>query len=160
DDIVMDEQNARAPAMANGQLVLINQPYFPIATNLGKHDVTEKVRGVLFPLASSVEVTGAMKDLAGGKSGAGELAALAQSSRRSWRQSGFFLMDPTREIKPAEGAAKGPFTFGWAYKGPLKSAYAAQTPAMSTPEGGDKGPQTESRGPVRLVVIGDSDFAS
>jgi gliding-associated putative ABC transporter substrate-binding component GldG len=164
DDIVMDEQNARAPAVANGQLVLINQPYFPIATKLGKHDVTDKVRGVMFPLASSVDVTGAMKDLAAKSASGGggsQLVALAQSTARSWRQTGFFMMDPTREIVPAADAVKGPFTFGYAFRGPLKSALAgAAGTAMSTPESGDKAPSGESRGPVRLVVIGDSDFAS
>jgi gliding-associated putative ABC transporter substrate-binding component GldG len=40
DDIVMDEQNARAPAMTQqGQMVLVNQPYFPIVDErgMGKH---------------------------------------------------------------------------------------------------------------------------
>src|SRR5262249_13908503 len=91
----------------------------------------------------------------GGKKGAGELVALASSTDRSWKQTGFFLMDPTHEIKPS--GDHGPFVFGYAYKGPLHSAYAGATPAASTPDGAAAG---ESKGPVRLVVVGDSDFAS
>ncbi|HZL16944.1 MAG TPA: hypothetical protein VFG23_04265, partial [Polyangia bacterium] len=42
----------------------------------------------------------------------------------------------------------------------LKSAYApAAPPGMSMPEPKDA-PPTESKKPVRLVVVGDSDFAS
>lgn len=141
-DIVMDEQNVRAPALVNGQLYLVNQPYFPVATELAQHETTDKLRGILFPLASSVELTGGMKELLGKKGGDAELVALARSSRRSWRQTGFFVLDASREIEPS--GEKGPFTFGYAYRGPLKSATGS-------------GKETKQ---VRLVVIGDSDFAS
>jgi gliding-associated putative ABC transporter substrate-binding component GldG len=156
DDIVMDEQNARAPALVNGQVYLINQPYFPIANQLAKHDTTDKLRAILFPLASSVQLVGPMKE-AEGKKGAAELVALARSTDRSWKQTGFFLMDPTHEIKPAD--TRESLVFGYAYKGPLKSAYAPAAPPAAV-SSSDPQPSGESKGAVRLVVVGDSDFAS
>jgi ABC-type uncharacterized transport system involved in gliding motility auxiliary subunit len=49
---------------------------------------------------------------------------------------------------------------GYAYQGPLKSAYApAASPGMSTPDQPGT-PPSESKKPVRLVVVGDSDFAN
>jgi gliding-associated putative ABC transporter substrate-binding component GldG len=167
DDIVMDAQNARGLVMVDGQPMLVNQPYFPIVDErgIGKHEITDKVHGIFFPLASSVEVTGTMKDLwdKGGKNGDAELVVLARSTTRSWQQTGFFMMDPTKPVKPADNAKSGPFAFAYAYRGALKSAYAGQAPAqggMSTPEGDPERAPSESKGPVRLVVIGDSDFGS
>jgi ABC-type uncharacterized transport system involved in gliding motility auxiliary subunit len=158
--IIMDEQNMRAPEIVNGQIYLVNLPYFPVATRLGAHDVTQKLRGVLFPLSSSVQVQGAMKELQDKKAAGGgaELVALATSSDKSWKETGFMMIDATHEYKPGPDKEKGPFTFGWAYKGPLKSAYAGAAPAMSNADA--KAPASESKGPVRMVVIGNSDFAS
>jgi len=50
---------------------------------------------------------------------------------------------------------------GYAYQGPLKSAFApaAANPGMSVPDPAGT-PAAESKKPVRLVVFGDSDFAS
>ena len=164
DDIVMDAQNARGIVMVDGQPMLVNQPYFPIVDErgIGKHDITDKVHGIFFPLASSVEVQGPMKELwdKGGKAGDAELAVLARSTAHSWQQTGFFMMDPTKPVKPQDNAKTGPFAFGYAYRGKLKSAFGGAAPAMSSAETGDQPPPSESKTPVRLVVIGDSDFGS
>lgn len=165
DDIVMEpKQNVRGVVPIDGQPYMVNMPYFPIVDErgIGKHDITDKVHGVVFPMASSVEVSGAMKDLwdKGGKAGDAELAVLARSTAQSWQQTGFYMVDPTKPVKPADNAKSGPFAFAYAYRGPLKSAFAAPAqPGMSTPEG-DQQPLGESKGAVRLVVIGDSDFGS
>lgn len=51
------------------------------------------------------------------------------------------------------------FGLAYAYQGNLKSAYPppGAQPGMSVP---DNQPAAESRKPVRLMVVGDSDFAS
>ena len=160
DDILMDEQNIRAPALVNGQIYVINQPYFPIATRLGHHDTTEKVRGAVFPLASSVELQGKLKEI-WDKHGNAELVPIAQSTERGWRQTGFFMFDPAKQVEPAN--ERGVYTFGWAYKGPLASAFEKDqpTPAQSSSESpSPAGKLSESKSPVRLVVVGDSDFGS
>ena len=165
DDIVMEpRQNVRSVAMVDGQPMLVNMPFFPIVdeSGIGKHDITDKVHGIFFPFASSVEVQGSMKDLwnQGGKSGDAELAVLARSTAHSWQQTGFFMVDATKPVKPQDNAKSGPFAFGYAYRGKLKSAFGGQAPAMSSPETGDQAAPSESKAPVRLVVIGDSDFGS
>jgi ABC-type uncharacterized transport system involved in gliding motility auxiliary subunit len=71
------------------------------------------------------------------------------------------MFDPSKEVQPP--AERGVYTFGWAYKGPLESAYEKGAPApaqSSEPPGAGKGPLSASNGNVRLVVIGDSDFGS
>ena len=67
----------------------------------------------------------------------------------------------SQTVKIEEGKEKGSYGLAYAYKGPLKSAYAAPAPpaGMSTPDQA-AAPPSESKKPVRLVVIGDSDFAS
>jgi ABC-type uncharacterized transport system involved in gliding motility auxiliary subunit len=92
--------------------------------------------------------------LAGGKPAQGKLWKLAQSSKASWKATGFFFFTPGTPIE--EGKDKGPFALGYAYEGPLKSAYGAANASA----GVSGGPATESKKRVRLVVMGDSDFAS
>jgi ABC-type uncharacterized transport system involved in gliding motility auxiliary subunit len=113
------------------------------------------INAVIFPYASSVSLVG---PLASGKPAQGRLWKLAQSSRASWKASGFFFFTPGAPLE--ESKDKGPFALGYAYEGPLKSAFApaaAPAPGMSLPPGSNPG---ESKKRVRLVVMGDSDFAS
>ena len=116
--------------------------------------VLDGIRGMVFPLASTVDLMGPLAD---GKMPAGaKLWKLASSSATSWKHSGFFIMGPNTKIE--ETNERGPFAFGYAYQGTLKSAF------VSGPEAGvslaEKQPLSESQKPVRLVVIGDSDFAN
>jgi len=70
-----------------------------------------------------------------------------------------FFFSPTTKIE--EGKDKGAYGLAYAYQGPLKSAFpspAAQA-GMSAPDQAGA-PPSESKKPVRLMVIGDSDFAS
>ena len=99
-----------------------------------------------------------MGPLQGGKAARGVLQKIAQSSKASWRVSGFFMFSPGTKLEEAKDAKdRGPFALGYAYQGPLRSAYAppaGANAAMSTKDTGD------SKKNVRLVVMGDSDFVS
>jgi hypothetical protein len=116
------------------------------------------VNAVIFPFSSSLELVG---PLAGGKAPPqGRLWTLARTSPGAWKQTGFYFFSPTTKVE--EGKDKGSFALAYAYQGPLKSAYApaaAPAPGMSTPDA-PATPPSESKRPVRLVVVGDSDFAS
>jgi gliding-associated putative ABC transporter substrate-binding component GldG len=150
EDMVADEQNVQAPAVINGQLYFVNQPMYPVATDVNTtHRTTEKIKGIIFPFSSSVELVGDLKD---GKA-PGKAVALARSSAKAWHLTGFFLYDPQQEIKQKEGAERSVFTFGYAYEGKLPSAFN-KTAASSEP-----GLLAESEKPVRMIVMGDSDFA-
>jgi ABC-type uncharacterized transport system involved in gliding motility auxiliary subunit len=116
--------------------------------------VLDGIRGMVFPLASTVDLVGPLAD--GKLPAGGKLWKLASSSASSWKHTGFFIMGPNTKIE--ENKDRGPFAFGYAYQGTLKSAF------VSGPEAGvslaEKQPLSESQKPVRLVVIGDSDFAN
>ena len=73
--------------------------------------------------------------------------------------TGMFFFSPTTKIE--EGKDKGAFGLAYAYQGPLKSAYPSPAAAagMSAPDQANT-PPSESKKPVRLLVVGDSDFAS
>ena len=158
-DFVLDRLNVPGPVDVGGQRRVANQPMFVGVTTKGDYkdnSIMAGVGGMVFPYASSIELVG---PLAGGKPAAGKLWTLAASSPASWKQSGFFLFTPTTKIE--EGKEKASYGLAYAYHGPLKSAYppADTTPGMSALEVSGQTPG-ESKKPVRLMVIGDSDFAS
>jgi gliding-associated putative ABC transporter substrate-binding component GldG len=154
-DFVFDTQNAPGPIdLGGGRPMLANVPFFvasevPEAKDLS---VLAGVRGVVFPFASSVDLVGPLK---GGKPAKGKLWPLAVSSKESWRNTGFFVLSPGMQLEPSKD--RGANTFGYAYEGTVKSAFApANAPAVSDPNA----PASESKRPVRMVVLGDSDFAN
>lgn len=170
-DFVMDRQNVPGPLEFNGRKMLANHTIF-VGVEL-KEPKDEKeltvlsgLKAAVFPYASSVELVGPLQNApkgAGGKVERGQLWSLAKSSAASWKQTGFFFMSPNAKVE--ESKDKGPFDLGFAYKGILKTAYPSGAPApvagMSTPEPANpNAPPSESKRPVRLVVMGDSDFAS
>ncbi len=116
------------------------------------------VNAVVFPFPSSVSLVGPLADGKVQTPGA-KLWTLAASSPEAWKQTGFFFFAPMAEIEEAKDPKDhGVFGLAYAYQGTLKSAYAPPTPAgMSVPA---NAPPSESRRPVRLMVVGDSDFAS
>ncbi len=157
-DFVLDRQNAPGPVEVGGRRMLANAPMFVGVEMQQPKDkdfsLMAGIKAIIFPYASTVELVG---PLAGGKPEKGRLWKLAQSSKASWKASGFFFFTPGAPIE--ESKDKGPFALGYAYEGPLKSAFApAAAPAgMSAPDGATPG---ESKKKVRLIVMGDSDFAS
>ena len=157
-DFILDRQNAPGPVEIQGRRMLANAPMF-VGVEMPK--VSDKdfslltgINAIVFPYASSVELVGPLQS---GKPAQGRLWKLGQSSRGSWNATGFFFFTPGAPIEPSKD--KGPFALGYAFEGPLKSAFppAAAAPGMSLPPGATPG---ESKKRVRLIVMGDSDFAS
>jgi ABC-type uncharacterized transport system involved in gliding motility auxiliary subunit len=159
-DFVFDKQ-ATMPGLLDvgGRKMLVNAPFF-VAVETDKAadlSIVENIRGLVFPFASSVTLTG---PLASGKPAAGKLWRLAASSKDSWKSTDVFVLggDPRQlNIKQPKDGELGASALAYAYQGPLHSAFAPATPANESapPLAG-----TESAKPVRLVVIGDSDFAN
>ncbi|HEX4407098.1 MAG TPA: GldG family protein [Polyangia bacterium] len=160
EDFIFDKKQS-APGLVDfgGRKMIASVPAFlvaepPEADKDKDFSVLDGVTAVIFPWSSSVTLTG---PLASGKPtmpGA-RLWTLAKSSEDAWKQTGFFFFSPNAKFE--ETKDRGPFVMGYAYQGTLKSAFApASAPGMSDP-GAAAG---ESRKPVHLVVIGDSDFAS
>jgi ABC-type uncharacterized transport system involved in gliding motility auxiliary subunit len=161
EDFIFDKkQNAPGLVDFGGRKMLASVPVF-LATETDEPSDKDKdfsvlsgINALIFPFGSSVTLVG---PLASGKPTApgARLWPLAHTSPEAWKQTGFFFFAPGTKIE--EGKDKGVFTMGFAYQGPLRSAFApAPTPGMSTPEAAG----TESKRPVRLVVVGDSDFAN
>jgi gliding-associated putative ABC transporter substrate-binding component GldG len=162
DDFVFDRQNVPGPVDVGGRKMLKNLPVFVgVKTDQSDKDnsILAGVNAVVFPFASSVQLVG---PLASGKAqlpGA-KLWTLAATSPEAWKQSGFFFFSPMTEMEEAKDPKDhGVFGLAYAYQGILKSAYPppGAVPGMSVP---DNMPAAESRKPVRMMVVGDSDFAS
>jgi ABC-type uncharacterized transport system involved in gliding motility auxiliary subunit len=142
--------------MGGGRRGLAQLPIW-VGVQIGKNQtisVLDGIRGLVFPLASTVDLVGPLAD--GKLPAGGKLWKLASSGPNSWKHSGFFFINQATKIE--ETNERGPFAFGYAYQGPLKSAF------VKGPEAGvsvaEKQPLSESEKPVRLVVMGDSDFAN
>jgi ABC-type uncharacterized transport system involved in gliding motility auxiliary subunit len=156
-DFVFDRKAFHGPVdVGGGQLRLRTAPMFVGVEMPRARDkdfgVLAGINAIVFPYPSSVELVG---PLAGGKPAQGKLWRLAESTPASWKVSGFFFY--SNEKPPEETKDKGPFGIAYAYEGPLKSAYApAAAAGMSSPDAAG----SESKKPVRLLVAGDSDFAS
>ena len=157
-DIIINPQAAAPGVMdvGGGRRALVTMPAFVAAATEKAPGLSllEGVRGVIFPYASPVELTG---PLAGGNVPAGgKLWKLAASSATSYKHSGFALVSPEMKFEP--GKEFGSYAFGYAYQGPLKSAFVTAPPASVS--SADKQPLAESQKPVRMVVIGDAAFAN
>jgi gliding-associated putative ABC transporter substrate-binding component GldG len=165
EDLVFDRQNYYGPVMYQGRMALANFPTFPLAgpKELPPPETLSfmKHQGIMvFPFASSVDLVGKPE---------GKLVPIARSSQASWKQTGFFMLDP--QNPPKETADRGPFTFGYALQGKLKSAFAGKpapegapgAPAAAPLASGAEAPGgqlKESQKEVRFLIIGDSDLAS
>jgi ABC-type uncharacterized transport system involved in gliding motility auxiliary subunit len=169
DNMVLEpRQNVPGPVPVQGQLFLANYPTFVAATEMDKKStITDHLQAVILPFASSVEQ---IKD----KQPGATYTNLIKSTGDAWEQSNFFLFDPqNNQLKV--GDVKGPFVLAAAAQGKLKSFFAgkpypnekgekvspptADTSAAPGPDG-EARPLDESAGTARIVVVGDSDFAS
>ncbi|HEY0715179.1 MAG TPA: GldG family protein, partial [Polyangia bacterium] len=154
ENFVFDMQNVPGPIDLGGRPMLRNLPFFVAAEMAEDKDliVLSGIRGAVFPYPSSVDLAG---PLANAKPEKGKLWKLAWSSAESWKHTGFFVLSPGMTIEPSND--RGSFALGYAYQGTLKSAFA---PAGAAPVSDPNAAPVESRKPVRLIVMGDSDFAS
>lgn len=160
-DFVMDREAAVTGAVdvGGGRLLPLTAPVFLGAAVEQALDlpVVSGIRAVVFPYASSVTLTGPLAD---GKVPAnGKLWKVAASGPTAWKHEGFFVVTPEALQKLQDSKTHGPFGLAYAYQGPLKSAFV-QSPAAAVSAADSKQPLAESAKPVRLVVVGDSDFAS
>jgi gliding motility-associatede transport system auxiliary component len=159
EDFVFDRMAVPGVIDAGGRKMLRTLPMFVgVKTDPNDKDqsILAGVNAVVFPFASSVDLVGPLAS--GSAQNGGKLWTLAHSSPESWKQTGFYAFQPMADVE--EGKDKGAYGLAYAYQGPLKSAFAPAAQAgMSVPEPAN-GPPTESKKPVRLVVVGDSDFAS
>jgi gliding-associated putative ABC transporter substrate-binding component GldG len=157
-DFVLDRQNVPGPVDMGGRKLLANLPMF-VGVKLDEDkdlSVLSGVGALVFPFGSSVDLVG---PLAGGKApSGGKFWTIAKTSPTAWKQSGFFFFSPTARIE--EGKEKGSYGLAYAYQGTLKSAYpsAAAAAGMSSADAASQ--PSESKKPVRVMVVGDSDFAS
>ncbi len=164
DDFLMEpRQNIQGPIPYQGQTVLVNYPAFIVATDLDKENfITSGLKGAVLPFASSLDL---IKDAQPGL----QVTKLMSTTADAWRQTGFFIFDPQRqELKV--GSDKGPFVLAYAATGKLKSFFAGKpyptekgekvTPPPADASSGEARPLDESTGSVRIVVVGDSEFAS
>jgi gliding-associated putative ABC transporter substrate-binding component GldG len=158
-DFVLDQPKVPGPVdLPDGRKMLASVPVYVAVKTPEEKDlsVLERIGALVFPFPSSVELVG---PLAGGKPQAGKLWTIGKTTPTAWKHTGMFFYSPTTKIE--EGKEKGAYGLAYAYQGPLKSAYApaAPPPGMSSPDQ-PGAPPSESKKPVRLLVIGDSDFAS
>lgn len=147
-------------------MMLANYPTFLVTDSLSKSSsLFDHIDALILPFASSVDL---IKD---NKAQSGIIyTQLAQSSTKSWRQKGFFLLNPEAPLKP--GDDKGPFGLGYTAEGKFKSFFAGkpypnekgekvQPPAANASlEPGVEKPIDEAQAPARILVMGNSQFAS
>ncbi len=160
-NFIMDREGAVPGVvdLAGGRRALLSAPVF-LAAAVEKApglSVVDGLRGLVFPYASSVSLTGPLAD--GKVPASGKLWKLAASGPTSWKHEGFFIVSAEELQKMQPSKDHGPFGLAYAYQGPLKSAFV-NTPAAAVSTKDSKQPLAESAKPVRLVVVGDSDFAS
>jgi gliding-associated putative ABC transporter substrate-binding component GldG len=155
EDLILDEQNVMGPVPVGGQLYLANYPTFIGVDDKGfskDFPLTAHLNAIIVPFASSVELTGDLKD---GK-GSAKATPIAQTTKdHSWRQSGFFVFNP--QVKLEKSQEKGPFVLGYAVEGKLASAYPngpGGTPDTSSPDAA--GGLKESPPNTRFIVFGSS----
>lgn len=166
DDVILEPQkNVPGPLQIDGQWQMGNYPTFLVTDSIAKSSpLFEHVDALIVPFASSVEL---LKD---NKAQAGLVyTQLAQSSAQAWRQKGFFLLNPTVALKPADD--KGPFALGYTAEGKFKSFFAGKpfpnekgekvtpTPNASLPPDAEK-PIDEAQAPGRILVMGSSNIVS
>ncbi|MDZ4693742.1 MAG: GldG family protein [Deltaproteobacteria bacterium] len=156
DFIFEPESVAMGAVPMNGQMMMLQAPPFAFAQLEEKSELSflNGLRGVVFPFSSSVELVGNLKN---GTPAGAKLWRIAASTPEAWRHTGFFILNPTEEYKPSN--ERGPFAYGYAYQGKLKSAFAGAAPPPTLNDAVPP-PAGESAKPVRLLVMGDSDFTN
>jgi ABC-type uncharacterized transport system involved in gliding motility auxiliary subunit len=164
-DLILDKQNFIGPVTIGQQVLGVNHPVFLLAGPLDqKSQLTQGLEAIILPYASSIELTGDVKD---GKSPL-KVVKLAESSKRSWRPSGPFIFDPQGARNLQEGTDKGPFPLAYSAQGKFTSFFKGKQIVKedgtkvdgNVSQPGIDPMLTESKEGARLVVIGDSDFIS
>jgi gliding-associated putative ABC transporter substrate-binding component GldG len=144
-DLVRDAQCANISVMQQqGSFTFQSQvpfPYIPVASNFNTaNPLVKDLQSVIFHFASSIDTSGAAAK------GLRE-EVLVRSSKRSGRQTGFFMIDPFQRYAPADLAEDG-IPLAVHVEGSFKSFFVGKqlAPAATT------SPET------RIIVVGDGDF--
>lgn len=157
-EIIVDPQAAAPGVMdvGGGRRALLTSPAFVAAATEKAPglSVLEGVRGLVFPYASPVDLVGPLAS--GTPPAGGKLWKIASSSAGSYKHAGFAIVGPDMKFEQGKEPLKS-YAFGYAYQGPLKSAFISE-PAASVST--DKAPLAESQKPVRLLVLGNSALSS
>lgn len=144
-DLVRDAQCANISVMQQqGGFTFQSQvpfPYIPVASNFNTNNpLVKDLQGIIFHFVSSIDTTGAAaKGL--------KEEVLIRSSKRSGRQTGFFMIDPFQRYTPADMAEDG-IPLAAIIDGSFKSYFVGKQPAAAIAAS----PET------RLIVVGDGDF--
>jgi len=118
----------------------------PVAASYPAHPITDRFRVITaYPLARSVDV------VAGGVNGH-NAQPLVQTSPQSWAETDLKALMEGKPVKMDEGKDKpGPITLGAAVSAPVADA---------SKDAVKPGDQSAPKPETRVVVFGDSDFAS
>lgn len=144
-DLVRDAQCANISVMQQqGSFTFQSQvpfPYIPVASNFNtSNPLVKDLQSLIFHFTSSIDTSGAAaKGL--------KEEVLVRSSKRSGRQTGFFMIDPFQRYAPADLAEDG-IPLAVHVEGSFKSYFAGKEPAAAV----TASPET------RLIVVGDGDF--
>jgi ABC-type uncharacterized transport system involved in gliding motility auxiliary subunit len=127
----------------------------PVAANYPPHPMTQNFQLMTaFPMARSIE--------ASDQGGAGRVPqVVVQTSAQSWAEADMAAIgkgDGRVELNEDRGDRPGPISLGAAVSAPAANPPAA-TAKPETPEGAPETPEPP-KPESRLVVLGDSDFAS
>jgi gliding-associated putative ABC transporter substrate-binding component GldG len=144
-DLVRDAQCASVGVtQQQGSFSITSQvpfPYIPVASAFDvSNPIVKDLRSVFFFFASSLDTTGvSAKGL--------KADVLVRSSKRSGRQTGFFVIDPLQQYTPADLAESG-IPLAAIVEGSFRSSFVGKQPAPVVTQS----PET------RIIVIGDGDF--
>ena len=144
-DLVRDAQCASVGVtQQQGSFSMTSQvpfPYIPVASSFdATNPIVKDLRSVFFFFISSLDTTGAAaKGL--------KTDVLVRSSKRSGRQTGYFIINPLEQYTPADLAEAG-IPLAAVVDGSFKSYFVGKQPAPAVTQS----PET------RIIVIGDGDF--
>jgi ABC-type uncharacterized transport system involved in gliding motility auxiliary subunit len=150
------------PLFVNLPAFVAARPDHALASQLS---ITAGIDAVVFPFASAVQLVG---PLARGDSPLGRVWTLARTSPGAWNQTGPFPLSMSTSASAAGPAAAtgspAAFALAYAYQGILTGAYPPEVslghPAPAATGGVTAPLSPRSTRPVRLVIVGGSDFVS
>ena len=165
EDFVLDRQNVPGPVDVGGRKMLANLPVFvgvkTEQTRQGHLDPGRRERRRL-PVRQLRRSWSARWPAARRRRPAPSSGRWRSTRPSAWKQTRVLLLRADGEDRGGQGSKdRGVFGLAYAYQGPLKSAYPP--PARRAGHVGARPantPPSESKKPVRLMVVGDSDFAS
>ncbi len=131
-----------------GQLIGTDESV-PVAASYPPHAITDNFR-----LLTAYPLTRSVSPVEGGVNGH-TAQTLVETSSRSWAETNLKSLTSGQPAKQDDGDKAGPVSLGAAVSAPV-----ASPPAKPDKKSADQAVQDERKPETRLVVFGDSDFAS